>query len=53
MTADALATLGVRASAGIVLTPKLEYSISSTRRVDIAASVLNYGISNTIVLEIP
>ena len=35
MPADALATLGARASAGMVLTPKPEYSVSSNRRVNI------------------
>ena len=29
--ADALAAIGAKASAGMVLTPKLEYSISSIR----------------------
>ena len=33
MSADALVTLGVSASAGMVLTPKLEYSILSIKRV--------------------
>ena len=33
MSADALATLGARASADMVLTPKPEYSISSIRRI--------------------
>ena len=35
MPADALATLGARALAGMVLTPKLEYSVSSIRRVNV------------------
>ena len=36
MPADALATLGARASAGMVLTPQTpEYSISSIRRINV------------------
>ena len=34
MPADDLATLGARASAGMILTQKSEYSVSSTRRVN-------------------
>ena len=37
MLADALASLGARASAGMILTPKPKYSISSIRRVNIMA----------------
>ena len=34
MPADALATLGARASAGMVLTPRSEYSVSSIKRIN-------------------
>ena len=34
MSADALVTLGAMASAGMVLTPKPEYFVSSIRRVN-------------------
>ena len=50
MPGDALATLGARASAAIVLTPKVEYSVSSIRRVNFSHCFRTLGINTKITL---
>ena len=55
MSADALDTLGARASAGIVLIPKANYFVASIRRVDSWINVdscqLDVHVKNTFKMH--